>query len=108
MKIGSVPFGKNVDHTLGLEVVIKDLQDNFNMPVERATAETARNYDVLLLSLYWWEHSYDLVRFLLDAGINPVKRKPLLVIGGSQCVNPLPLAGFFHYANLGDGESVAG
>lgn len=105
MKIGFVVFGKSWN-TLGLEIICEEINRNFNITPTPADIESAKKYDVLLFSLFWWKHKYDYVKFLYDTGIIPHKRKPILIIGGMETLNIQPLTGFYDYAVIGDGEKI--
>lgn len=106
-KIGLLNFGGG-DFTLGLSIIADKLKEA-GYQVENINPREQRHfddYDVLGFSIFWWEHKYNYIRFLKEAGIDPKKKKPFLVLGGMDMFNPLPLDGFFHYAVIGDGEDV--
>lgn len=70
--------------------------------------------DVLMFSLYWWEHLYDLVAFLAAHGIDyrrTERRKaggPLLFLGGAlPSYNPAPVREIADLVCIGDGEKAA-
>jgi radical SAM superfamily enzyme YgiQ (UPF0313 family) len=100
---GVVNFGGG-EQTLGLDVVSKHLFRKYGIITQRADTKTAKNFDVLLVSLFWWENVYDYIRFLIQAKIDPGKRSPLLVLGGMATVNYKIFKQFAHYVVLGDGE----
>lgn len=108
MKIVSVVFGGGVS-TLGMDVVSEPLS-NRGIAVKKfdGKVSTARDADVLLVSLYWFKNILEYMRFLKKYGINPKKKKPLIIIGGISAVNTRLLDGLFHYCILGDGEVVIG
>lgn len=105
VKIGTVVFGGG-DSTHGMEVIKGVLRLKAGIECTRATAGNAREFDILLVSLYWWENIYDFVRFLLSAGIDPEKKRPILIAGGLACLNPWPIIPFCHAVVLGDGETA--
>jgi len=106
MNISTLAFAGS-DHTLGLTLVQNEIlarwPDALILP---ATPLVAKDADYLLVSLYWWRDVYNFVRWLNDAGIDPRKRKPTIIIGGMQTLNPRPIMPYFHYAVVGDGEPV--
>lgn len=107
-RIGCVVFGGG-ETTLGMEVVCAAIRDQ--VPEAELVGAVghveAKDCDILLVSLYWWEDCYALIRWLADAGIDPRQRKPQIVIGGMMVVNPWVLDGYYHWAVIGDGEEVA-
>jgi len=107
--IGTLTFGGGVS-TLGLDVITARIASGeLEHEVISLTAEDhqkAKHVDLLLVSLYWWRNVYELVAFLAQAGIDPRKRKPVIVAGGMSALNPTVLAGYVHYTVLGDGEDV--
>jgi radical SAM superfamily enzyme YgiQ (UPF0313 family) len=107
MKIGLVNFGGG-ETTLGLEIIGERLREaghevvNFDIANDR----NVKDYDILCISIFWWLDKIAYVKFLKEAGINPKNRKPVLVLGGLQMMNPKSLGDSFHYAVIGDGEEV--
>lgn len=68
--------------------------------------------DVLMVTMYWWEHLYDLVVKLADNGIQyeRTKRaeKPIIFVGGQlPSYNPGPLREIVDIVGVGDGEESA-
>ncbi len=68
--------------------------------------------DVLMVSLYWWEHVYDLVKKLAASGIQYEREKrgekPVVFVGGQlPGYNPAPLREMVDLACIGDGEEAA-
>jgi radical SAM superfamily enzyme YgiQ (UPF0313 family) len=68
--------------------------------------------DVLMVSLYWWEHLLDLINLLASEGIEYDRRrragKPLIFVGGGlPSYNPSTLREIADLACIGDGEEVA-
>jgi len=106
MKVVSVVFGGGVS-TLGMEVIINAIQDP-SVEVERfsGSVSQARDADILLVSLCWFQNILEYCKFLKTYGIDPKKRKPVIVIGGISASNTRILHGLYHYAMLGDGEVV--
>ncbi len=105
MKIGFVTFGKSWN-TMGLEIVCSEIERNFDIKPIKAEIKTAKTFDVLLFSLFWWEHKYDYIRFIHNSGLKPHTKKPYLVLGGMEMLSPKSLSGFFDYAVIGDGEDI--
>lgn len=105
MIFGMLAFARS-DITLGLDIVKNVIVRKFpESQVVNADKSNARHVDYLLVSLYWWRDIYAFVRFLFEAGVDPSKKKPVIIIGGMMTANPRPLTGYFHYAVLGDGEA---
>lgn len=107
MKIGYWGFGKE-SLAYGLQICLESLRlygyDSQAIPAESVQKEKP---DILLFSLYWWEHYYEYIRYLAIAGIDPSSPSPVLIVGGQNItMNPAPLADYFHYAVIGDGERV--
>lgn len=112
VSIGTMVFGGGVS-TLGMSVVraaiVREFGDRVSVTAYQARDVAAvKQCDVLMVSLYWFENILEYLRFLNAAGIDPRKRSPLLIVGGICAVNIRVLAGYFHYAVLGDGEMVVG
>jgi radical SAM superfamily enzyme YgiQ (UPF0313 family) len=107
VKVTSVVFGGGVS-TLGMDVVVNKLSSVKDVELTRFTGRVseARDADVLLVSLFWFQNILDYMLFLKKFGIDPKKRKPIIIIGGISAANTRILHGLFHYAVLGDGESV--
>lgn len=108
MKVGHLSLG-DAQIQYGLNLVA-DAAKAAGYPSEKASRGVSlTDYDVLLIGLYWWEHVYDLCVLLHEAGIDPRKRKPIIIVGGvNVSLNPLPFSPLFHYAVGGDGEAVIG
>lgn len=106
MKLVSVVFGGGVS-TLGMEVVLNAIRDP-SVEIERFSGKVsqARDADVLLVSLCWFNNVLEFCNFLKKYGIDPKKRKPIIIIGGIAAANTRILHGLYHYAILGDGEVV--
>jgi hypothetical protein len=67
---------------------------------------TVHDCDVVLFSLYWWQHFYDYVKFLLQAGITPgTDRRPLCIVGGFSSYSIQALGDAYHWGCIGDGEA---
>lgn len=95
--------------TMGLEIVADSVRREYpDWQVSTVDETTAKDCDYLLVSLYWWKDVYAHVAFLDRIGLDPRKRKPVIIIGGMVCANPRPLDGYYHYAVVGDGEDVIG
>lgn len=105
IKIGTTTIGKGLN-TLGLEIVSNEIK-KAGYDVRVVDQKTAKDVDVLLISLYWVEQVLLYPRWLVDAKINPSDKRPIIVLGGMVMFNPHPLKGMFDYAVIGDGEGVA-
>lgn len=103
MIIGYKAFGRG-SLNYGLDLCIEKIKGIDGIDLRSVSKHNASGCDVLLFSLYWWQHIYDYIDFLFEAGINPAKRKPLILIGGFQSFNFFALGDLFHYACIGDGE----
>lgn len=104
IKIALLAFAGS-ENTLGLSIVTEAIRDA-GIPAEfvKADHRTAKSADYLFVSLYWWLDVYSFVRFLIQAGIDPRKPRPHIIVGGMMSVNPRPIAPYFHTAFVGDGE----
>ena len=103
VRIGYKSFGR-ASLAYGLDLCLKRIEHIEAIELVSVSTHNAKSCDVLLLSVYWWQHLYDYMQFLTDAGLNPKTRKPLIVIGGFQSFNFTPLGNLYHYACIGDGE----
>jgi hypothetical protein len=106
--IGTLVFGGG-ESTLGIDIVCDSIEKA--LPdidiVRNVDMQTAKEVDYLLVSLYWWKDVYAHIRFLGEAGIDPRKRSPVIIIGGMSAINPFVLHGYYNYAVIGDGEITA-
>lgn len=107
MKIGFYNLGK-CEMTLGMAIIFNRLVDAGYNPIwlDLDAGFNPQDFDILCFSIYWWELKLTYIKFLKDFGINPEKRKPILILGGLEMLNPIPMERFFHYAVLGDGEEI--
>jgi radical SAM superfamily enzyme YgiQ (UPF0313 family) len=103
--IGTTTINKESTHTLGLEIITRELL-RAGYDVRKVDHKTAKDCDIILVSLYWIDQLIDYPAFLFNAQINPKEKKPVIIIGGSCCLNPWPIKDMFHYAVIGDGEGV--
>ena len=74
--------------------------------------ERWRPVPIVMAGLFWWEHLYDLISTLADAGIEPSRTrrrgKPWIFVGGQlPSYNPGPLRELADLACIGDGEQAA-
>jgi radical SAM superfamily enzyme YgiQ (UPF0313 family) len=107
MKIATLVFG-GADETLGMRIVTDAVAEEIpGIEIVAATSSSAHDCDMIFVSLYWWRDVYAYLAWLNDVGIDPRKRKPLIVIGGMSAISYRPLLPYFHYACIGDGEAVA-
>jgi radical SAM superfamily enzyme YgiQ (UPF0313 family) len=105
MNIGYFSFGK-AEHNYGLANCLY-FAKRHGFQAKLIKAAEAKHCDVVLLSCYWWEHFYDLIRFISDAQIDPKKEKPFVLVGGFQVSqNPMPLDPFVTAGFIGDGEEA--
>jgi len=71
------------------------------------TEKTASVFDVVLFSVFWWQHVYDFVAFCNKAGIGKhAKAKTRVIVGGFNSFNPLIFQKYAHAVCVGDGEDV--
>lgn len=104
MKIGYRTFGRT-SLNYGLSMCIERIKNRPGIELVDVSWANAKHCDVLLISLFWWEHFYWYVDFLAKSGIDPRKsRKPLVIIGGFNSFNFRSLGKLFHFACVGDGE----
>jgi len=97
--------------TFGLELLcerLKKLDGDGLLKIHAANERSAKSFDVLFVTLYWWKDIYALPRFLTKAKINPQNKKPLIVCGGIAALNPLVLSGFCNHVFVGDVDDVTG
>jgi len=119
MKAGIISFGAGASPATGKEPkrsLSQGSQIVRNSCIERGfdvvdLCERWQKVDVLMVSLFWWEHAYELVRLLANRGI-PYWRKdrgwPVVFVGGGLVsYNPAPLRDVFDLACIGDGEEAA-
>jgi radical SAM superfamily enzyme YgiQ (UPF0313 family) len=107
MKITSVVFGGGVS-TLGMDVVIEAAKNMPGVEFQRFSGKVSdvKDCDFLFVSLAWFENILEYCRFLKQYGVDPKKKKPIIIIGGIAASNTRILNGLFHYCVLGDGEVV--
>jgi len=105
MRIGYLTFGRD-DFGFGLALCIDELRQRLpDAEIIRATPTTARLFDVLLFSVFWWEHVWCLAAWLRAAGIEKKQPgRPRLVVGGFNTFNPVPLLAYADAVVCGDGE----
>uniref|UniRef100_A0A6M3K2F7 Putative radical SAM superfamily protein n=1 Tax=viral metagenome TaxID=1070528 RepID=A0A6M3K2F7_9ZZZZ len=103
--IGTTTIEGKSQNTLGLEIITKELIKS-GFKVVSVDRNNAREVDILLISLYWVDQVLLYPLWLVSAKIDPVKKKPIIIIGGSMTLNISPLEGMFHHAVIGDGEDV--
>lgn len=101
MKIGYVTFGKD-DYGYGISYILKIN----NIDAKRASLKTAKEFDILLFSIFWWAHVYRFVKFCVDAGIGNKRDKPHIIVGGFNSFNPHVFFPWAHQVVVGDGEDV--
>lgn len=103
MKIGYLTFGRD-DFGYGMALVMSKIQGH---EVYRITPKTAKCVDVLLFSVFWWEHIYLLADFMRRAGLRKESEaRPRIIIGGFCTFNPAPLLPYADAVIVGDGEGV--
>jgi radical SAM superfamily enzyme YgiQ (UPF0313 family) len=100
--IGYIVFGDN-----NLNYGINYILWKNNLTGIPATTKTAKYFDVLLVSVFWWQHVYDWYKFYHEAGLSIESKKPLIIIGGQNVTcNPVLFDGTAHVIVCGDGEDV--
>lgn len=100
-KIGYVTFGKD-DFGYALSYILS----LNNIDAKMATPKTAKHFDIILFSIFWWAHVYEFYSFCINAGIGYKKTKPQIIIGGFNSFNPYVFFPFAHKVCVGDGENV--
>jgi radical SAM superfamily enzyme YgiQ (UPF0313 family) len=102
MKIGYVVFGQNsLNYGLAYCLFKSGVQ------AEPVTERLARFYDVILFSIFWWQHVYDFVDFCNKAGIGKhTTSRTRVVVGGFNSFNPVIFKKYAHAVVVGDGEDV--
>jgi len=101
MKIGRVTFGKD-DFGYGMAYI---LWKN-GIESKRAGIKTAREFDVLLFSIFWWAHVYKFYAFCHKAKVGGKRETPHIIVGGFNAFNPNVFFPFAHQVVVGDGEDV--
>lgn len=102
LKIGYKVFGQN-SLNYGLAYCLY----RNNITAEAVTEKTAKCYDIILFSIFWWQHIYDFFKFCDEAGIGKNKSdKPYIIVGGFNSFNPVIFKNHAHAVVVGDGESV--
>ncbi len=102
ISVGYVNFSKD-DFGYGLSYVLSKTK----LKTYRATVQTTRHFDVLLFSIFWWEHVYKFYEFCINADIGAHKHeKPLIIVGGFNTFNPHVFIPYAHRVVVGDGEGL--
>ncbi len=102
--VGFRTFGRT-SLNYGLYLCLERIEQIPGVTVESVSPHGAAKCDVLIFSLFWWQHLFDYTEFLAAAKIDPRKsRSPLVILGGFQAFNLKGLGALYHYACLGDGE----
>jgi len=105
VKVGYLTFGRD-DLGYGLALCL-DRAGAAGAEFLRVTPATAKLVDVLVFSVFWWEHVWALAEFLRRAGIRKAdKQRPRIVVGGFNTFNPVPLAEYADVVVCGDGEGL--
>jgi radical SAM superfamily enzyme YgiQ (UPF0313 family) len=105
-KIGWLTFGRD-DFSYGLALAMSSIDP---ASLYRVTPKTAKLVDYLLLSCFWWEHTWILADFMRRAGIKKkTANRPKIIVGGFNSFNPVPLSCYADFVVCGDGEgTIAG
>ena len=99
---GHLTFGRD-EFAYGLSVALREIGES-----KRATPKTARHFDNLYFSLFWWEHMYCLAEFLRCAGLKKgASAGPRINAGGFISFNPYPILSLCDSVCVGDAEGVA-
>lgn len=101
MKIGYVTFGKD-DYGYGLNYILS----KNGIDAKRASLKSAKEFDILLFSIFWWAHVYRFVDFCVNARIGGKKERPHIIVGGFNSFNPVVFKPWAHQVVVGDGEDV--
>lgn len=104
MKIGYYTFGGEISQSYGLALCL--YLNNIN--AEPCTKATARFYDCLLVSVFWWKHVEDFYTFCKEAKVGRVhgKTRTRLVVGGYNSFSPKIFERHAHVVVVGDGDDV--
>jgi radical SAM superfamily enzyme YgiQ (UPF0313 family) len=103
IKVGYLTFGRD-EFGYGLALVLSKLK---NCEIYRITPKTARHVDVLVFSIFWWEHFYCLAEWMRSAKMSKAqKNRPRILVGGFATFNPTPLLAYADAVIVGDGEDV--
>jgi len=94
--IGYLPLGRD-EIEYGLNLCIQT--SGMERPL-RATKKTAKHFDTILASVFWWEQLWMLHNWIGDA------RPRRLLVGGFNSFNPVPLAEMAEAVFVGDGEGM--
>jgi len=104
LRVGYRTFGRT-SLNYGMYLCLEKVRQMEGVTLESVSLYTAKSFDVLLFSFFWWEHFYDYAAFLHECKIDPVKsRSPLVIIGGFQAYNFVSLGSLYHWSCIGDGE----
>jgi radical SAM superfamily enzyme YgiQ (UPF0313 family) len=104
MKIGTTQLGYEATNSYGMHSALRDLPGLVNV-----SEKTAKACDVLLVSLFWWLHVWELPQWLRRAGIlrpDGSRVGPKIYVGGFQTFNPLPILPYVDGVLVGDGEGI--
>jgi len=101
MKIGYVTFGRD-DFGYAMSYVLH----KSGIKAKRASMKSAKHFDILLFSCFWWAHVYEFVGFCIKAGIGYKKKTPRIIVGGFNSFNPWVFLPWAHQVVVGDGEDV--
>ena len=102
MKIGHKVFGQN-SLNYGLALCLW----RNNITTQSVTEKTAPAYDVILFSIFWWQHVIDFYKFCETAKIGKCySDSPRLVVGGFNSFNPVLFKKYAHVVVVGDGEDI--
>jgi hypothetical protein len=95
MKIGRVTFGKD-DFGYGMAYI---LWKN-GIESKRAGIKTAREFDVLLFSIFWWAHVYKFYAFCHKVKVGGKREIPHIIVGGFNAFNPNVFFPFAHQEGM--------
>jgi radical SAM superfamily enzyme YgiQ (UPF0313 family) len=102
MKIGYLTFG-DADFTYGFELTLSSIESKYEL--FQITPKTVRLVDLLLVSVFWWEHLYSLAHWMRTAGVSKASQpRPRIIIGGMNTFNPVPLLPYGDAVFIGEGD----
>jgi len=105
MKAGFLTFGRD-DLGYGMEIIRRELVAAGH-ECYRVTPKTARCCDVIMFSVFWFEHLFLLADFLRRAGIEKKQKdRPRIIVGGFCTFNPVPMLCYADAVVVGDGEGI--
>jgi len=102
MNIGYYTFGKN-SLCYGLSYIMW----KNGIKATPVTLKTIKYYDVVLFSVFWWQHVIDFYDLCNKCHIGKkYGEKPFVIVGGFNTYNPVVFKKYAHAVCAGDGEDT--